>query len=422
MKAQPGLFALLFAASLMAVSCGNDNDDHVAYVNSQIYAMMQEVYLWNNHLPSNVDPDAYETPAAYMEALRYDQYDKWSTVLTEEDFNAYFEEGTMVGYGFTVIADYSGNIWIAFVYRNTSAASNGVKRSWMISKIDGQSVSTNNFGSLIGEPAIGASADFVFINEMGSEVNLTLTMAELSLTPVLHSEVIEQGNSTVGYLVFQDFIETAPVEIDEVFNAFSDSGITELIIDLRYNGGGSVSVAEHIAGWILGKNFANQPFLYYEHNEILSDMMDTMYTVPAKASGFDLSRVFFIGTTNTASASELIITGVEPFIPSILAGSPTHGKPVGMYAIPIKDYVTLPVCFKYSNGEHEGDFYSGIQPTLPAADDFTRNFGDPDEASLKVILDYIETNTVSPLTSLSHTYSSVLLAPKGPLNQYLKAY
>lgn len=422
MKAQPVLFALLLAACLMGVSCGNDNDDNVAYVNSQIYDMMQEVYLWNNHLPSNVNPDAYETPAAYMEALRYEQYDKWSTVLTEEDFNAYFEEGTMVGYGFTVIADQSGNIWIAFVYRNTNASSNGVKRSWMISKIDGQSVNKNNFGSLIGEPAIGASADFVFINELGTEVTKRLTVAEINLTPVLYSEVIDRENARIGYLVFQDFIETANTEIDEVFNAFSDSGITELIIDLRYNGGGSVSVAEHIAGWILGKNFANQPFLYYEHNPILSAMMDTMYTVPANAGGFDLSRVFFIGTTNTASASELIITGVDPFIPSILAGSPTHGKPVGMYAIPIKNYITLPVCFKYSNSAHEGDFYSGIPPTLPAADDFSRNFGDPEEASLKVILDYIETNTFSPLTSQSYAYSSVLLAPNGPLNQYLKAY
>ena len=162
---------------------------------------------------------------------------------------------------------------------------------------------------------------------------------------------------------------------------------------MRYNGGGSVVVAEHLAGWLLGKNFAGQPFLYYQHNGNTAHELDTMYTVPANANGLNLSRIFFIGTENTASASELIIKGVEPFIGSILAGTPTHGKPVGMYAIPVSDYMTLPVCFKYTNKNHEGDFYNGIEPALPADDDITRDFGDPEEASLKAILDYIETGS-----------------------------
>ena len=115
-----------------------------------------------------------------------------------------------------------------------------------------------------------------------------------------------------------------------------------------------------------------------------------------------LGRIFFIGTENTASASELIINGVEPFIGSVLAGTTTHGKPVGMYAIPISDYVTLPVCFKYTNKNHEGDFYNGIQPALPADDDITRDFGDPEETSLKTILDYIETGS-GTLKSTNYT-------------------
>jgi hypothetical protein len=223
-------------------------------------------------------------------------------------------------------------------------------------------------------------------------------------------------------MVFQDFIETANAELDEAFNAFISTGIDEMIIDLRYNGGGSVDVAEHLAGWLIGKDFAGQPFLYYEHNNLLRSI-DTTYNVPINTNGLSLSRIFFIGTDNTASASELIINGVKPFIGSILAGSSTHGKPVGMYAIEVSDYVALPVSFKYSNKDHEGDFYDGLVPMLSAKDDLTKDFGDPEEASLKAILDYIETGLIPVKSSTKSTdFNHQLIGPKGPLDQYLRAF
>ncbi len=137
----------------------------------------------------------------------------------------------------------------------------------------------------------------------------------------------------------------------------------------------------------------------------------------------DLGRIFFIGTDNTASASELIINGVRPFIGSVLAGSATHGKPVGMYAIQLSDYVALPVCFKYSNKNHEGDFYTGIQPQLPAADDLTRDFGDPQEASLKAVLDFIQSGSIASMSAKStEGFRSQVFEPQGAIGQYLKAF
>jgi hypothetical protein len=386
--------------------------------------MMKEVYLWNDYLPRNVDPADYTTPADFMEALRYDMYDKWSTAMTEEEFNSYFEEGQMVGHGFMVGLDADENFRIVFVYRFTEAAEKGVKRGWIMSEVNGTIVTTANFGTIMGETSVGVTNNIAFINENGQTVNLSLTKEEINLTPVLHYEVLEQGPSKIGYLVFQDFIETANTEIDEVFNAFSTAGIDELIIDMRYNGGGEVTVAEHLAGWIIGKDFSGQPFIYYEHNGVLSKepySMDTMYTVPAKNNGLSLGRIFFIGTEYTASASELIINGVAPFVTSILAGSPTHGKPVGMYAIPVEEYVTLPVCFRYSNKNHESNFYNGLQPMLPANDDITRDFGDPDEASLKVVLNYIETGIIPGKSTKSTSFRSQYFTPKSPIGQFLRA-
>jgi len=407
----------------LLISCGNDDKDgHVEYVNTEIYKMMQEVYLWNDYMPRNVDPSDYSSPAAYMEALRYTQYDRWSTVLTDDEFNQYFEEGQMIGHGFMVGLDASENFRIAFVYLGTEAAEKGVKRGWILSKINGTNVTISNFGTIMGRNEIGVTNNISFINENGETIAISLSKEELELTPVLHSEVIEQGADRIGYMVFQDFIESANDEMDEVFDSFMVDDINELIIDMRYNGGGSVSVAEHLIGWLLGKDFANEPFLYYQHNGLLSSLLDTIYMVPSKANGFGLDRIFFIGTVNTASASELIIKGVEPFIGSVMAGSPTHGKPVGMYAIPISDYVTLPVAFKYTNKNHDGDFYNGIPPTLPANDDITRDFGDPEESSLKAILNYIETGTIPSKSTKSTSFSSQYIDRKGPIGQFLRAY
>jgi hypothetical protein len=146
--------------------------------------------------------------------------------------------------------------------------------------------------------------------------------------------------------------------------------------------------------------------------------------LPQNNAGLSLGRIFFIGTVHTASASELMINGTKPYVESVLAGSSTHGKPVGMYpfAFTDYDYVVLPVCFKYSNADNEGEFYEGLQPVLPADDDLARDFGDPDEASLRVVLDYIETGAV-PLSTLKTTGSRIrLLESDNPVNQYLKAY
>jgi carboxyl-terminal processing protease len=193
-------------------------------------------------------------------------------------------------------------------------------------------------------------------------------------------------------------------------------------VDLRYNGGGSIGVADTFAGWLIGKNYGNQPFVNLEYNAKYSHSMNKTFNVAVNPNGLNLSRIFFIGTSNTASASELTINGVKPYVQSILAGSSTHGKPVGMNVIPISTYMALPVTFKYTNADGEGDFYEGLQPLLPADDDRTRNFGDPEEASLKAVLNYIETGAVPLKTTRSTGYQTGIIEPKGPISQYLKAY
>ncbi len=426
MKNLNKIFLLFLLVIITITSCKKDDsvDPVIKAVNQGIYDLMKEVYLWNDHLPASVDPSAYATPNELMDALRYKVYDRWSTVLTRDEYNQYFVQGEMIGHGFMLGLDANNKIRIAFVYRNNQAYDLGVRRGWIITKINGTDATPSNAFDLLGPLTSGRLNTITFIKNDGTTADLTLTKSVIAITPVVHYEVINQGNSRIGYMVFQDFIDTAKVELDEAFNSFISAGINEMIVDLRYNGGGSVGVAEYLAGWLIGKGHGNQPFVNFRHNANLQNM-DTTLNVPGNANGLALDRIFFIGTRYTASASELLINGVKPYITSdIIAGDTTHGKPVGMYAFPFTnyDYVVLPVSFKYTNANDEGDFYEGIPPSLLAVDDLTRDFGDPQEESLKTILDYINTGSVQLKSTRQGMEKIRIIGPDKGVRQYLKAY
>jgi C-terminal processing protease CtpA/Prc len=415
----------LFLAVFFVTSCRKDEDygnEAIKAINSTIYELMQEVYLWNDHLP-DLDPELYPSPEELMADLRYSEYDKWSTVITKTEFNQYFEQGQLIGHGFLLGVDENENIRVAFVYPSTSAHNQGVRRSWIITRINGSAANPGNVFDLLGPAAEGRTNSITFIDGKGETVDLNLTKEVIQINPVLHHGVIDQGNDRIGYMVFQDFIDTARTSLDIVFQAFNSTGIDELIVDMRYNGGGSVDVAEYFAGWLIGRNNAGMPFVNFRHNEKLGTM-DTTLAIPDNPDGLDLDRIFFIGTGSTASASELMINGVKPYLGSvILAGSTTHGKPVGMYSFPFVnyDYVVLPVTFKYTNANDEGDFYGGIPPDLEAEDDLSHDFGDTEEASLKAVLNYLAGGAPQKMLKSGSASSRLILTEKS-VGQYLKAY
>jgi carboxyl-terminal processing protease len=349
MKTYSKISIFLLIAIALFTSCRKDEDDTIKQVNKEIYKTMQVYYLWYQYLPtsSTVNPGDYNNPQEFIEAIRYPLYDKWSYVQTMEDYNQ-FSGGKMVGHGFSFGQDENENIRILYVYRNTQTAESGVKRGWIISKVNGTFVNSGNISDLIGDRVAGLTNDFVFIDENGVPVNLSLTKEQINVTPVLHYEVLNQGNTKIGYMVFEQFIRAAYPEFEEAFSYFNAQDIDELIVDLRYNGGGFVPVADTLAGWLIGKEHGNQLFSTLEYNEKFSRYNQST-KVPAMANGISVNRIFFIGTYYTASASELVINGVNPYVEVILAGDTTRGKPVGMNGFEIGDYMAWPVTFSYYN-------------------------------------------------------------------------
>ncbi len=399
------LFLYLFALVGIIGACekDDDNDDidkssnnnlsEVQIVNREIYKLMKDIYLWNDQLPE-VDPTTYGSPQALLNDLRYAPYDRWSTVMSKQEFQQYFEQGQMAGHGFLLSVDAQDNIRIAFVYRNTQAYQEGVRRSWIIETVNGREATTSNIFELLGADDEGLTNAIGFLSPDGNPQVITLTKELININAVLHAEVINYQEINVGYMVFQDFIENSKREIDSVFTDFKNAGITELVIDLRYNGGGSVDVAENIAAWIGGASQTNDIFYKLSHNNNYS-AMDTLVYFRSNPSAISLDRVYFITTEGSASASEMLINGLEPFYNVRLAGATTHGKPVGMYAMTFTDYnyTVLPISFKYENANDYGDFFDGIPVDISASDDVTHMFGDPEEASLKAVLNDIAGTT-----------------------------
>jgi carboxyl-terminal processing protease len=216
----------------------------------------------------------------------------------------------------------------------------------------------------------------------------------------------------VGYLLFRNFVTPSYAALDEAFAALRETRATELVVDLRYNGGGLVDVAVHLGSLVGGTFTEGRVFAEYRHNDRNTALDETLrFESPAQALG--LSRLVVITTRSSASASELVINSLRPHLPVVVIGDTTYGKPVGQYGFDFCDKVLAPVSFSMVNADGQGDYFAGIAPTCLAADDIEHDLGAADEASLGEALFYIQAGSCS-VRSTAAAASRVLRSSAGP--------
>ena len=191
--------------------------------------------------------------------------------------------------------------------------------------------------------------------------------------------------------------------MNDAFAALKAAGATELVLDLRYNGGGLVDVAVHLASLIGGTRTNGQVMLNYVHNDKIGPILNktTRFANPEQA--LDLQRLVVITTRASASASELVINSLRPYMPVTIVGDTTYGKPVGQYGLRFCDKVLYPVAFSIRNANYEGDYFDGIPPIAPLADDYHAQLGDPPKASLAEALTFIRTGACSAAAAAAQT-------------------
>lgn len=393
------LAAVLLAFGIAAPGAEAQGPTNCSRVSQNRYVrdVLFDLYYWNTELPA-VNAAAFSSPEAYLEAVRFRPLDEhFSYIGARAAEEAFYSDSQFIGFGFGNEFDGLG-LKVLQVFPDSPASDAGLRRGDRIIGINGVSVtslaSTGRVGAALGPAQEGYAVTVRYERLDGTSVEARMSKRAVTIPTVSYLNLYELDGRRAGYLFFRNFVEPSRAALDEAFTALRDSGATELVLDLRYNGGGLVSVAQHLASLIGGTRTEGQVFAEYFHNE-RNAFRNEITRFEPKPNALRLDRVVVITTRGSASASELVINALRPFVPVITVGDTSYGKPVGQYSITFCDKVLYPVAFTLRNAEGRGDFFGGIAADCPAADDADRQLGDAGEASLAEALHVIRTGQCS---------------------------
>lgn len=370
-----------------------------------LYYIMKDWYYWFDKPESEnvtlTNKETYKDPYELLEAMRYKELDRWSFIADYDEFLAEMQ-GTFVGFGFRIGVDNSGKARIAMIYNNSSLYAGGVRRGWIIKTISGVDPAplliANNgaaYSELVGPPTAGITKVFVFTKPDGTDVTISATKSSFTINTVLLYDTLMLPSGVTGHLVFESFITPSSAELVTAFSYFKSMGIKDLILDLRYNSGGYLTIAQTLASYIAGDRVQGSVFAKLQYN---SKRQDYNTTFPFKTTPYSMAlpRVVVITTRSTASASEAVMNGLKPFVNVVSLGDTTNGKPTGMNGWDIgKKYYIWPVTFKMVNSQNQGEYFGGIVPAKLLPDDITHDFSDRKEECLKEAIHYLQYGAVS---------------------------
>lgn len=386
-----GAFTTNASAQAQPASCD------VSGQNLFVRDVMSDIYYWYREIP-DVDPVTFDSPAAYLEAIRYRPLDEtFSYIASRAATEAFFSDSQFVGFGFSSTFFTPGELRVTDVMPNSPAHDANVARGDRIVEINGRTVEAlhgaGDLDGAFGPSEPGIQAEIVVVRG-GTRFRARMTKRVVTIPTVSATQVYSADGREVGYLVFRNFVTPSYEALNEAFSELRARGVRDLVLDLRYNGGGLVGVAQHLASLIGGARTDGHVFAEYFHNDRNAALNRVMRFEP-KPHALGLERLIVITTGASASASELLINALKPFIPVFVIGSRTYGKPVGQYQINFCDKTLAPVSFALRNANGEGDFFGGIPATCQAADDLDRQIGDTREASLREALTVVATGRCS---------------------------
>ena len=424
----------LLAISVLFVSCFEDMDDKLHTASTQdiqnfIYRGLNYYYLYKADTPELAD-DAFaneeernnfltkfDTPEGLFDYLlssqdRFSQLYSDYTVIENALGGVSLSDG--MEYGLVYYPDNSRKVfgYVRYVLPNTDAQNQGLKRGDFFTTVDGVQIDENNYIELLSKMSytIGlATFDGVTFQPTGQTA--TLNKMEYDENPIYLSRTFDFNGKKVGYLMYNAFIQRYDTDLNNVFSQLKSEGISDLVLDLRYNGGGSVQNATDLASMITGQ-FNGQIFFKEYWNEDRQaergkdGVFDNTISTGANINSLNLNRIYILTTQRTASASELVINGLHPYIKTTQVGDTTTGKFQASFllydapapnfsrqqASPTHTYVMLPLVFKTANAAGKTDYVDGLFPQIILPENYFNlgELGDPDEplfaAALQEIL------------------------------------
>lgn len=395
-----------------------------AQLNLIAFQKTQDYYLWNTQLPASLNYSSFSDPSAVMTNIR--QYsieagftgpvDRWSFAMKKAEWDnlsggfstVSSTESAAGDFGITVFFRAENDLRVRLTEPNSFAGLAGVRRGWRIVKIDGNTnITTGNAPYIIDKIYNSTNTVIGFLKPDGTTVEISLTAGHYTKKPVYMDTVYNSPAGPVGYLVYNSFlgnINQSVAEFGRVFSKFSSAGISNLIVDLRYNGGGYVELQTRLANYIINGSASGGLMMKQIYNS--SHTSENTTTNFSKTGSVNINKVYFIVSRSTASASELLINNLKPYMDVRLVGSSnTHGKPVGFFPIETGEWYVFPVSFKTVNKNGEGNYYSGFVPNALVADGLDKDWGNVGESCLASALNNISTGSFRAPSENTYTES-----------------
>ena len=363
--------------------------------NNWLRSLTYETYLWYDEVEDR-DPACCSTPE-YFELMK--TFETTSSGNPKDRFHfsrntkEYLEsqKGVTFGYGFRLGRTQEG-YFILYVEPNSPADNAGLRRGMHILEIDGVPIEqVSNLGSRKPQ-----KREFTVLRFGESQpFSVTMTSKEIVKTPV-QWDVLENRNSghRVGYMLFNDHIHPAESALVSAVEYFDFQDIDDLVLDLRYNGGGFIYLANELAFMIAGPRATeNKLFLEVVYNGKRPSEPFPFYSISSiglPLPNLNLERVFILTESNTCSASETIINGLRGIdVEVVLIGDTTCGKPYGFFPKDNCGTTYFTIQFRSVNDKGFGSYEDGFRPACRARDDITHPLGDPGEAVLETALYYM---------------------------------
>lgn len=410
-----------------------------------VLAALNQNYLFPETLPANTDPTPFATATAYLDFLtataRAQGRDRFFTFLTSiAEENAFNNSGATAGFGVRIMTDTAARrLFIIEAFEGAPALAAGIDRGTEIigigtSSSDMRAVNDiiaaegmSGISNALGPSTAGVTRLLRVADGQGGR-DVIVTKADFALQPVsprYGARIIEADGRRIGYLNLRTFINTADAPLRDAVDGFRAAGISQLIIDFRYNGGGLVATAERLGDLLGGNRSRSEIFSSTIFRPERASSNSSRFFNPQPQSVSPM-KIAFIGTTATASASELVINSLTPYLGVNLAlvGTNTFGKPVGQIAVDRSacDDRLRVVAFSTRNASGFDDYFGGLASAVPnscqADDEISLPLGDAREASVRVALDFLAgrpcTPIVAPRSARALASQGVMLAPDIP--------